>query len=96
MRVVSLLADATEIVCALGASDSLVGRSHECDNPPSVRSLPPCTEPAFDISVSSCEIDTEVNRRVRSGELLYQIHTDLIRLDEIGRCHPATGAGRSL
>jgi iron complex transport system substrate-binding protein len=79
MRVVSLLAGATEIVGALGAGDSLVGRSHECDNPPWVRSLPPCPESAFDISVSSREIDTEVNRRIRSGEPLYQIHTDLIR-----------------
>ena len=33
MRIVSLLASATEIVCALGAGEMLVGRSHECDNP---------------------------------------------------------------
>ena len=79
MRIVSLLASATEIVCALGAGDSLVGRSHECDNPPWVRSLPACSEPAFDISVSSRQIDTEVNRRIRSGEPLYRIHTGLIR-----------------
>src|ERR1700746_3581338 len=79
MRIVSLLASATEIVDALGAGDSLVGRSHECDNPPWVRSLPPCSEPAFDIFVSSREIDAEVNRRIRSGEPLYRIHTDLIR-----------------
>ena len=79
MRVVSLLASSTEIVCALGAGDRLVGRSHECDNPPWVRSLPPCTEPAFDVSVSSREIDSEVNRRIRSGEPLYHIHTELIR-----------------
>src|SRR5579864_6465616 len=79
MRIVSLLASGTEIVCALGAGDSLVGRSHECDNPPWVRSLPPCSEPAFDVSVSSREIDAEVNRRIRSGEPLYRIHSDLIR-----------------
>jgi iron complex transport system substrate-binding protein len=79
MRIVSLLASATEIVCSLGAGDSLVGRSHECDNPPWVRSLPPCSEPAFDISVSSHEIDAEVNRRLRSGEPLYRIHAGLIR-----------------
>ena len=53
MRIVSLLASATEIVCALDEGGSLVGRSHECDNPPWVRSLPACSEPAFDISVSS-------------------------------------------
>jgi iron complex transport system substrate-binding protein len=70
---VSLLASGTEIVCALGAGDSLVGRSHECDNPPWVRDLPPCTEPAFDISVSSGEIDREVKRRIRAAEPLYRI-----------------------
>jgi iron complex transport system substrate-binding protein len=30
-RVVSLIASATEIICALGAGNLLVGRSHECD-----------------------------------------------------------------
>ena len=79
MRVVSLLASGTEIVCALGAGDWLVGRSHECDNPPWVRCLPSCSEPAFDITVSSRDIDSEVNRRLRAGESLYTIHTDLIR-----------------
>jgi iron complex transport system substrate-binding protein len=78
MRVVSLLASGTEIVCALGSGENLVGRSHECDNPAWVKSLPPCTEPAFDIGVSSREIDAEVNRRIRSGEPLYRIHTGLI------------------
>ena len=79
MRVVSLLASGTEIVCALGSGASLVGRSHECDNPPWVKSLPQCSEAAFDICVPSREIDAEVNRRIRSGEPLYRIHTDLIR-----------------
>ena len=78
MRILSLLASGTEIVCALGASNWLVGRSHECDNPPWVRSLPPCSEPAFDISVSSREMDAEVNRRIRSGEPLYRLNTELI------------------
>ena len=79
MRIVSLLASATEIVCALGAGEMLVGRSHECDNPEWVKRLPPCSAPAFDVSVSSGEIDTEVRRRLRSGEPLYHIHGDLIR-----------------
>jgi iron complex transport system substrate-binding protein len=78
VRVVSLLASATEIICALDAGDLLVGRSHECDNPAWVRSLPPCSEPAFDITVSSGEIDREVTRRLRAGEPLYRIHTDRI------------------
>ena len=33
-RVVSLIASATEIVCALGFEDQLVGRSHECETGP--------------------------------------------------------------
>jgi iron complex transport system substrate-binding protein len=79
MRVVSLLASATEIVCALGAGEMLVGRSHECDNPDWVRRLPACSEPAFDVSVSSREIDTEVRRRLRSGEPLYHVYGEMIR-----------------
>ena len=79
MRVVSLLAGATEMVCALGAGETLVGRSHECDNPSWVRSLPPCSQPAFDISVSSAEIDAEVRRRLHAGEPLYHIDMELIR-----------------
>jgi len=79
VRIVSLLASATEIVCALGAGEMLVGRSHECDNPEWVRRLPPCSAPAFDVSVSSREIDAEVRRRLRSGEPLYHINGELIR-----------------
>jgi iron complex transport system substrate-binding protein len=79
MRIVSLLASGTEIVCALGAGEMLVGRSHECDNPDWVRRLPPCSEPAFDVCVSSGEIDEEVRRRLRSGEPLYHVHGELIR-----------------
>ena len=79
MRVVSLLASATEIVCALEAGEMLVGRSHECDHPSWVLRLPKCSQPAFDVSVSSGEIDAEVRRRLRSGEPLYLIHGELIR-----------------
>ncbi len=44
-RIVSLLPSATEIVCALGLQDAMVGRSHECDFPTGIESLPVCTEP---------------------------------------------------
>jgi iron complex transport system substrate-binding protein len=78
MRIVSLLASATEIVCALDAGGMLVGRSHECDNPAWVCSLPACSEPAFDISISSGEIDREVKRRLCAGEPLFRINAGLI------------------
>jgi len=58
-RVVSLLPAASEIVCALGRGDRLVGRSHECDYPESVRSLPVCTRARFRDG-SSREIDDRV------------------------------------
>jgi len=57
----------------------LVGRSHECDNPDWVRQLPACSEPAFDVSVSSGAIDAEVRRRIGAGEELYRVHGDLVR-----------------
>ena len=78
MRIVSLLASGTEIVCALGMGDCLVGRSHECDNPEWVKSLPMCSAPAFDVSVPSAAIDAEVRRRIRAGLPLYRLHTELI------------------
>ena len=67
------------MVCALGAGETLVGRSHECDNPSWVGRLPACSQPAFDISVSSAEIDAEVRRRLHAGEPLYYIDSELIR-----------------
>ncbi|NNM85538.1 MAG: ABC transporter substrate-binding protein [Phycisphaerales bacterium] len=78
MRVVSLLASGTEIVCALGLRACLVGRSHECDNPPEVAALPACSSPAFETTASSGAIDAEVRRRLGTGEPLYYIHSDLI------------------
>lgn len=78
MRVVSLLASGTELVCALGAGDTLVGRSHECDTPDWVKRLPVCSAPAFDISGSSRDIDERVRRRMRAGEPLYLVDDALI------------------
>ncbi len=52
-HIVTLLASATEIVCALGYEDALVARSHECDYPPSVAKLPVCTKSKIDIRKAS-------------------------------------------
>ncbi|MGK0358642.1 MAG: iron complex transport system substrate-binding protein [Bradymonadia bacterium] len=43
MRIVSLLPAATEIVCAIGAGADLVGVSHACDWPQTIRNLPRVT-----------------------------------------------------
>jgi len=78
MQVVSLLASGTELVCALGAGDRLVGRSHECDNPEWVKRLPVCSAPTFDITGSSREIDALVRQRLRAGEPLYRVNEALL------------------
>jgi iron complex transport system substrate-binding protein len=79
MRIASLLASGTELVCALGQGASLVARSHECDDPPWVTGLPALSGPTFDVSGSSGEIDRLVNQKLRAGEPLYAIDQDRLR-----------------
>jgi iron complex transport system substrate-binding protein len=78
-RVVSLIASATEIVCALGCEDQLVGRSHECDFPPSVQRLPVCTAPRFNVEGSSREIDERVKSQLRETVSVYRVHDDVLK-----------------
>jgi iron complex transport system substrate-binding protein len=72
-RIVSLLASGTELVCALGAGDRLVGRSHECDYPAWVKRLPAVSRPTFDVTGSSRAIDERVRERLRAGLPLYEV-----------------------
>lgn len=67
MRIVSLLASATEMVAALGCLDQMVGRSHECDYPPEVLSLPTVSSPQIMTNTSSAEIDAQIKQRVQAG-----------------------------
>ncbi len=78
-RIVTLLASATEIVCALGYEDALVARSHECDHPPSVRRLPACTESKIDTENSSRDIDDQVKEIVEQGLSVYRVDGDLLK-----------------
>jgi iron complex transport system substrate-binding protein len=75
-RIISLIASATEIVCALGCEDQLVGRSHECDYPASIARLPVCTEPKFDVTGSSRAIDERVKELLRDALSVYRVHAD--------------------
>ena len=75
-RVVSLIASATEIVCALGARDLLVGRSHECDFPPEVARLPSLTEPKFLVTGTSYDIDARVKAIVQEGLSVYRVDAE--------------------
>jgi iron complex transport system substrate-binding protein len=78
MRIVSLIASATEMVHALGLGDSQVGRSHECDYPESVRKLPVCTEPIFDIEGDSQQIDQRVKETLASAESVYRVFDETL------------------
>jgi iron complex transport system substrate-binding protein len=78
-RIVSLLASATEIVCALGFEDRLVGRSHECDFPESVKRLPICTAPKFNVEGSSYEIDQRVKAILQEGLSVYRVDAEKLR-----------------
>jgi iron complex transport system substrate-binding protein len=78
-RIVSLIASATEIVCALGFERDLVGRSHECDYPPGVQRLPVCTEPKFDVHGTSLEIDGRVKSLLENATSVYRVHADVLK-----------------
>lgn len=78
-RIVSLIASATEIVCALGFQDCLVGRSHECDYPRDILRLPVCTRPRFEPEGTSREIDERVKDVLRDGLSVYLVDRENLR-----------------
>ena len=78
-RIVSLLPSSTEMVCALGMGERLVGVSHECDYPAEVVGLPILTEPKLDPSGTSRAIDDRVRQLVQDGLSVYRLKTDLLR-----------------
>jgi iron complex transport system substrate-binding protein len=73
VKIVSLLPSATEIVCALGLSEQLVGVTHECDWPPSVRALPRVTRTLIPHDATSAEIDSLVRERLKTDRALYTL-----------------------
>jgi iron complex transport system substrate-binding protein len=87
-RIVSLIASSTEIVCALGFEGRLVGRSHECDYPASVKSLPVCTEPKFNVYGTSHEIDQRVKAIVQEALSVYRVDSRM--LEELKPTHIIT------
>lgn len=77
-RIVSLLPSATEIVCALGLRDALVGVSHECDFPPDVAQLPRVTRTRIAHDASSRDIDTQVRQELAGTQALYSLALPLL------------------
>ena len=79
MKIVSLLPSSTEIVCKLGFRENLVGVSHECDYPLSVKDLPILTKPRFSPIESSQKIDNSVQDLLKKGLSVYEVNTDLLK-----------------
>lgn len=86
MRIVSLLPSATEILALIGASDRLVGRSHECDFPGGLDHLPVLTAPragsipgqALIGGASASSIDDRVKEASKAGESLFTLDKRLL------------------
>jgi iron complex transport system substrate-binding protein len=80
-RIVSFLPSATEMACALGLSDRLVGITHECDYPPDqIKGKPIVVRNVLPIeTMSQSEIDHAVAERLRNGHSLYQIDEQLLQ-----------------
>lgn len=80
LRIASFLPSATEMVCALGLGDNLVGVSHECDYPPEVKEKPIVVKCAMDLTSLNLEqIDKAVSERVGQGGSVYAVDEEAIR-----------------
>lgn len=90
LRIVSLIPSATEILAALGLTDAIVGRSHECDYPPEIQNLSVCTQPKFNPEGTSSEIHNRVTDLLQSALSVYQVKTDV--LEQLQPTHILTQA----
>lgn len=79
MRIVSLIPSATEIVCALGLRDNLVGVTHECDYPPDVASVRKVTHTLIPTDATSERIDELVRSQLNDVRALYRLNHEAIR-----------------
>ena len=79
LRVASLLPAATEIICGLGAQELLVGVSHECDFPQSLRGLPSLTRSKLIQRRESRAIDLDVREVLRQALSVYDIDIEALR-----------------
>jgi iron complex transport system substrate-binding protein len=80
LRIVSFLPSATEMACALGLEEFIVGVSHECDFPPSVRAKPVVVHSAIPVKEMTLgAIDVAVSEKLKSGGSLYEVDLDSLQ-----------------
>lgn len=78
MKIVSLVPSASEIICDLGLEKNLVGVSHECNYPKSLRKINNVTSSNIDSTKSQKEIDESVREKVNENSPLYEVDTNQI------------------
>jgi iron complex transport system substrate-binding protein len=79
LRLISFLPAATEMACALGLERELVGVSHECDFPTTVRNKPVVVRCALPVeTMTLAEIDVVVAERIRSGQSIYEVDQGVV------------------
>jgi iron complex transport system substrate-binding protein len=78
MRIVSLLPATTEILYAIGAGDSVVGVTHECDFPADAARKPQLIRPRVDPQASPAELDRQVRELLERGESIYAVDAELL------------------
>src|SRR4051812_42704294 len=79
IKIASLLPSATEIVCALGLEENLVGITHECDFPKSISNKPPLTASRISHeTMTSREIDHAVRSQLDGHGSIYDLNEKLL------------------
>jgi iron complex transport system substrate-binding protein len=79
IRICSLLPSTTEIVCALGLKENLVGITHECDYPQEISEIQVVTKSLINHSGSnSHEINKHIAEALHSGSGIYSIDNEAL------------------
>jgi iron complex transport system substrate-binding protein len=79
LRIVSFLPSATEMACALGLVEQLVGVTHECDYPHEIKGKPIVVRSVLPVeNMSEQEIDRAVSEWLRNGRSLYRVDEQLL------------------
>lgn len=80
MKIASLLPSSTEILCALGLENEIVGITHECDFPTEIAGKPHLTASRISHeTMSSKEIDHAVRSQLDGHGSIYDLNTDLLQ-----------------
>lgn len=77
-RVATFLASATELVCALGLREKLVGVSHECDHPLGLDDLPRLTRSRV-AAPNSRSVHDQVESLVSQAMALYEVDLEALK-----------------